>query len=275
MHILKTLEDLRNWRKEAGENSIGFVPTMGALHEGHLSLCRAAEADNHLVIASIFVNPTQFAPNEDFDAYPRNLEKDANLLSDIGVDAVWAPTPEIMYPDGYKTTVHVDGMTKILEGEFRPTHFDGVTTVVAKLFGQVQPTRAYFGEKDYQQLQVIKRMTQDLDINVEVIGCSIVRDNEGLALSSRNAYLSEDELEIARQLNTILKNAKSKIGSSDIAALEKELESEILKAGFDRVDYVAIRDAETLESVGSANHNARILAAAFINKTRLIDNMGI
>lgn len=273
MVILNTCATLTNWHEEHSLKSIGFVPTMGALHEGHLSLCSRAKEDNDSVIASIFVNPTQFAPHEDFDAYPRMLEKDAEKLEQIGVDAIWAPTPEIMYPEGFKTTVHVDGMTQILEGAFRPTHFDGVTTVVAKLFGQVRPTRAYFGEKDYQQLQIIRRMTTDLNINTDVIGCPIVRDAQGLALSSRNAYLSDAEIEIARQLNQILKGAKERFEVESITQLEKELVQSILDAGFDKVDYVAIRNAHSLAEVVSENEELRILAAATINKTRLIDNM--
>ena len=273
MKILETLDELHSWRKERTNKAIGFVPTMGALHEGHLSLCSRAKEDNDSVIASIFVNPTQFAPHEDFDAYPRMLEKDAEKLEAIGVNAIWAPTPEIMYPEGFKTSVHVDGMTQTLEGAFRPTHFDGVTTVVAKLFGQVRPTRAYFGEKDYQQLQIIRRMTTDLNINTDVIGCPIVRDAQGLALSSRNAYLSDAEIEIARQLNQILKGAKERFEIDSIAQLEKELEQAILDVGFDKVDYVAIRNAYSLAEVVSENEELRILAAATINKTRLIDNM--
>ena len=273
MTILNTCAALNSWREEHSLKSIGFVPTMGALHEGHLSLCKQAKIDNDIVIASIFVNPTQFAPHEDFDAYPRMLETDAEKLGQIGVDAIWAPTPEIMYPEGFKTTVHVDGMTQILEGAFRPTHFDGVTTVVAKLFGQVRPTRAYFGEKDYQQLQIIKRMTADMNINTTVIGCPIVRDAQGLALSSRNAYLSDAEIEIARQLNQILKGAKERFEIDSITQLEKELEQAILDVGFDKVDYVAIRNAHSLAEVVSENEELRILAAATINKTRLIDNM--
>lgn len=273
MIILNTCAALNDWRETHSLKSIGFAPTMGALHEGHLSLCERAKADNDIVIASIFVNPTQFAPHEDFDSYPRTLEADAKKLEQIGVDAIWAPTPEIMYPEGFKTTVHVDCMTQILEGAFRPTHFDGVTTVVAKLFGQVRPTRAYFGEKDYQQLQVIQRMTKDLNINVDVIGCPIVRDAQGLALSSRNAYLSDAEIEIARRLNQILKGAKERFEVDSITQLEKELKRAILDAGFDKVDYVAIRNASSLMPIENASEAMRILVAATINKTRLIDNM--
>lgn len=275
MKILETLDDLNTWRANVSD-SVGFVPTMGALHKGHLSLCRKAKEDNACVIASIFVNPTQFAPHEDFDSYPRNLEKDAELLKSVGVDAVWAPTKDIMYPDGFKTSVHLDGITQILEGEFRPTHFDGVTTVVAKLFGQVRPTRAYFGEKDYQQLQVIKHMTRDLNIATEVIGCPIIRDEQGLALSSRNAYLSEDDLKIARQLNVILKSAPRRLETSNIENVEKEIATELFSIGFNKIDYIAIRNSNNLEPIkNSDKENARILAAAFLNGTRLIDNMDL
>ncbi len=272
MKIFKTLDDLNLWR-DSITDSVGFVPTMGALHEGHLSLCEKAKKDNKTVMASVFVNPTQFAPHEDFDAYPRNLEKDAELLKSVGVDVVWAPTKDIMYPQGFVTTVHLDGISQVLEGEFRPTHFDGVTTVVSKLFGQVRPTRSYFGEKDYQQLQIIKRMTTDLNIQTEIIGCPIVRDDEGLALSSRNAYLSDEEIKIARQLNVLLKSAKSRAQNSNIKEAEKSIADELLKIGFNKIDYVAIRNAENLKSVQNLDtENVRILAAAFLNKTRLIDN---
>lgn len=273
MKILRTLDDLKNWRDGINE-SIGFVPTMGALHEGHLSLCRKAREDNDIVIASVFVNPTQFAPHEDFDAYPRTLEKDSDLLKSEGVDAIWAPTSDIMYPQGYVTTIHLDGITQVLEGEFRPTHFDGVTTVVAKLFGQIQPTRAYFGEKDYQQLQIIKRMVTDLNIATEIVGCPIVRDEKGLALSSRNAYLSEEELNIARQLNVLINSAKTRLENSNVEDVENSIAEEMLKIGFNKIDYIAIRNAENLQPIQNlSTENARILAAAFLNKTRLIDNM--
>ncbi len=273
MKILRTLDDLKNWRDGINE-SIGFVPTMGALHEGHLSLCRKAREDNDIVIASVFVNPTQFAPHEDFDAYPRTLEKDSALLKSEGVEAIWAPTSDIMYPQGYVTTIHLDGITQVLEGEFRPTHFDGVTTVVAKLFGQIQPTRAYFGEKDYQQLQIIKRMVTDLNIATEIVGCPIVRDEKGLALSSRNAYLSEEELNIARQLNVLINSAKTRLENSNVEDVENSIAEEMLKIGFNKIDYIAIRNAENLQPIQNlSTENARILAAAFLNKTRLIDNM--
>ena len=273
MRILRTLDDLKNWRDGINE-SVGFVPTMGALHKGHLSLCRKAKKDNRVVIASVFVNPTQFAPNEDFDSYPRTLDKDSELLKSEGIDAVWAPASDIMYPDGFVTTVHLEEITQVLEGEFRPTHFDGVTTVVAKLFGQVRPTRAYFGEKDYQQLQIIRRMTTDLNIATQVVGCPIIRDDQGLALSTRNAYLSEEELNIARQLNVLLKSAKARVENSNIEDTEKSITEELLKIGFNKIDYVAIRNAENLQPVQNlGTENMRILAAAFLNKTRLIDNM--
>ena len=274
--VLKSLETLWLWREQQDGKDIGFVPTMGALHEGHLSLIEKAKSENDQVIVSIFVNPIQFAPNEDYDTYPRPLTKDREKLEKIGVDALWAPNALEMYPEGFETSVSVAGITQLLEGAYRPHHFDGVTTVVNKLFNQIRPTRAYFGEKDNQQLQVISKMVRDMNINTKVIGCPIHRDKSGLALSSRNAYLSPEQLDIARRLNSVLKSAPDLMRTMDIAEAETKMKNILGQAGFDKIDYVVIRNAETLKPVkNKREEEMRVLAAAWLDKTRLIDNMGI
>ena len=236
---------------------VGFVPTMGALHEGHLSLMRIAKEKADKVVVSIYVNPTQFAPHEDFDAYPRDVEGDAALLDSVGVDALYLPLESDIYPDGAQVTVQAGKAAEGLETQFRPHFFHGVATVVYRLFNVVRPDLAVFGEKDFQQLQVIKEMVASKDMGVEIIGGSIARDEFGLALSSRNAYLSEGELEIARMLNQIIHNAALEPTDEQLADAEQML----LTAGFDKVDYVAYR-ADW----------GRILAAGWVGKTRLIDN---
>lgn len=276
--ILKTPEDLRSYCKtlRAQNKTIGFVPTMGALHEGHLTLAKTALKQCDKCIVSIFVNPKQFAPHEDFDRYPRQLDQDANLLGTIGVNAVFAPEPDVMYPPGFQTDVILSEITKPLEGEFRPTHFAGVSTVVARLLLLVGADKAYFGEKDYQQLQLIKQMREDLAIPTEIIGVPIVREASGLALSSRNAYLSAEERPIADQLNKTLHHmAKEFENGIDIAQIEQSAKKRLLLIGFDKVDYITIRDAETLLPPTYATTEHRILAAAHLGKTRLIDNIGI
>ncbi len=256
------LRDLRKSAKDAG-HTVGFVPTMGALHEGHLSLVRNAKALSGFVVVSIFVNPTQFAPHEDFDSYPRDEEKDVALLAEAGADVVFLPTQAEIYPDGLDSNVKAGAEGDGLETDFRPHFFDGVVNVVHRLFQAVQPDLAVFGEKDFQQLQVIREMVKTQDMEIEIIGGEIVRDDEGLALSSRNAYLSQDELSIARRLNKVLLNAASAIksgsGHTDVCA---KAVRQIKDAGFDKVDYVDVRWN-------------RILAAAWIGKTRLIDNFSI
>ena len=262
------------WRKHGLR--VGLVPTMGALHEGHLSLVRTAKEKCHRVIASLFVNPRQFAPHEDFDRYPRDEASDSGLLAGAGCDLLYAPDRAIMYPAGFATNVIVSDVSTPLEGEFRPHFFGGVATVVAKLLLQALPDAAYFGEKDYQQLQVIKRMARDLDIPVEIVGCATVREHDGLAMSSRNAYLSADERRIAARLNHILHDAIKAARSGDaIMEVEAEAARHAAAAGFTSIDYVAIRDAETLQPVNDLAHPARILAAAWLGKTRLIDNMAV
>jgi len=265
---------VRDWRAQG--LSIGLVPTMGALHEGHLSLVRAAKAKCDRVVASLFVNPKQFAPHEDFERYPRDEAGDAAMLAGAGCDLLFAPERASMYPDGFATSVAVANVSAPLEGEFRPHFFGGVATVVAKLLLQCLPDAALFGEKDYQQLQVIKRMTRDLDIPVEIVGCPTVREADGLAMSSRNAYLSADERRIAARLNAIMHDAiKAAHAGTAIGEAEAEAARHVLAAGFTSVDYVAIRDAETLAPIADLARPARILAAAWLGKTRLIDNMAV
>ncbi len=276
MKIIKTLEELRSYRKTIDGN-IGFVPTMGALHEGHLSLVKKSFADNNVTIVSIFVNPAQFAPHEDFDSYPRQFEDDCQKLERLNVDAVWAPDVSEIYPDGFKTSVRVSGITETLEGTFRPQFFEGVTTIVNKLFMQVQPTNAYFGQKDYQQLQTIMKMVKDLNIPVKVVGCETVRDNQGLALSSRNAYLNEEQIEMARQLNKVMKQAQSYSKDMSVQQIELNLRDAIKDAGFTKVDYATLRCASTLSEMQSLSDykDIRILVAAYLGSVRLIDNMAL
>lgn len=255
---------------------VGLVPTMGALHEGHLSLVREALRRVDRVVVSNFVNPTQFAPTEDLDKYPRQQEQDARLLAETGAHLMFAPSPAEMYPDGFATSIAVEGPALGLEGAFRPQMFGGVALVVAKLLNQVQPDVAVFGEKDYQQLMVIRRLVRDLDIPVEIVGAPTERDGWGLALSSRNAYLSEAELTVARRLNGVLAEAGTRAGDG-VEAAEAWATRALLDAGFDSVDYVAIRRAEDLTPFvgGTIDAPARILAAAKLGKTRLIDNMAL
>ena len=248
--------------KEQGQ-SIAFVPTMGALHEGHLSLARLAQEHADVVAVSIFVNPTQFAPDEDFDAYPRDADADLEKLQEIGANLVYLPRVEDLYPDGAAATLKTGEAAKGLESDFRPHFFDGVVTVVKRLFDQVQPDTAIFGEKDFQQLQVIREMVEHEGLGTKIIGAPIARDEYGLALSSRNAYLSEGELEIARMFNQVLYKAVHDIGAGiDQKSALEEAKNTILTCGFDKIDYVSVRDS-------------RVLAAAWLGRTRLIDNAPI
>jgi pantoate--beta-alanine ligase len=274
----RTVADLRKqvgvWRAQG--LSVGLVPTMGALHEGHLSLVRAAKARCDRVVASLFVNPRQFAPHEDFERYPRDEAGDSRLLADAGCDFLYAPDRPAMYPEGFSTNVIVTSVATALEGEFRPHFFGGVATVVAKLLLQGLPDHAFFGDKDYQQLLVIKRLTKDLDIPVEIHGCPTVREHDGLAMSSRNAYLTADERRIAARLNHVMHDTIKAVRLGEpIGEAEAEAARHLVAAGFTGVDYVAIRDAETLAPISGLSAPARILAAAWIGKTRLIDNMAV
>jgi pantoate--beta-alanine ligase len=276
--IVHTIKDLRaaiaGWRK--GGARVGLVPTMGALHEGHLSLVRTTQSRADKVVASIFVNPTQFAPHEDFDRYPRTLESDAAKLAGVGLDLVFAPSVAEMYPEGFATRLEVGGPSAGLETDYRPHFFGGVATVVAKLLIAALPDFAIFGEKDYQQLLVVRRLTIDLGLPIEIVGAAIVREADGLAMSSRNAYLGPEERKIAGRLNLILRDAITRLQHGDpVSVVEQFGRSDLLEAGFNSVDYVAIRDAATLARIDTLDYPARILAAAKIGATRLIDNMAV
>ncbi len=277
MQTIHRLADLRKARAALSRGKLALVPTMGALHEGHLTLVREARARVRHVVVSIFVNPRQFGANEDLGAYPRQLERDCALLAPLGVDIVWAPTPEEMYPAGYATNVSVSGVSEGLCGGSRPGHFDGVATVVCKLFNQVRPDIALFGEKDWQQLAVIRRMARDLDLTHprEISGSPTVREPDGLALSSRNAYLSAEDRVRAAVLPAALKKATAEIAKGKpVAEALKRLTAALLAGGFDSVDYAELRDAETFAVLTEKPTDfARLLVAARIGGTRLIDNM--
>lgn len=276
MQIVSSIEELRSiikwWRGEG--HSIGLVPTMGYLHEGHKSLIVKAVSENDRVVVSDFVNPTQFGPNEDLSSYPRDLNRDAALCEEAGADVVFHPEPEEMYDKGSCTFVDMDSLTKGLCGKTRPTHFRGVCTVVSKLFHIVTPDRAYFGQKDAQQLAVVRRMVRDLNFGISIVGCPIVREEDGLAMSSRNTYLSPKEREAALVLHKSLEIAEgmAKSGEQDagklISAIVKSIKSEPLA----RIDYVELVDAETLEPVKTVKAPILAAIAVYIGKTRLIDN---
>ncbi|ATG42014.1 pantothenate synthetase PanC [Phaeobacter piscinae] len=276
--ILRRLSDLRalhsDWRREGAR--IGLVPTMGALHEGHLSLVAAAKAACDRVIVTIFVNPKQFNNAEDLAKYPRTELADAEKLAPYGVDAIYVPDPDQIYPEGYATTVSVAGLTDVLEGEFRPGHFDGVATVVAKLFLQSGADSAFFGEKDYQQLMVVTRMARDLDIPITVQGCATVREASGLAMSSRNLRLSPEALGKAGQLYPVLRDLASQLRAGavfdDILPAGK---ARLTKAGFGDLEYLDLRCAETLAPLSRPDRPARLLVAAWLDGIRLIDNIAV
>ncbi|MCJ7420901.1 pantoate--beta-alanine ligase [Sphingomicrobium astaxanthinifaciens] len=252
---------------------LALVPTMGALHDGHLALVREARRRADSVLASIFVNPLQFNDAGDLDRYPRDEAGDAAKLEAAGCEAVWLPTPGDLYPPGFATSVHVAGITERWEGAHRPGHFDGVATVVTKLFTNVRPDIALFGEKDWQQLALIRRMTRDLDLGVEIVGLPTVRDADGLALSSRNALLSPAERAVAPTLNRTLDAMRTAIREGQsVAAAEQAARDALAAAGFGPIDYVAHVDADSLEPLAQAGDNSRIIAAATLGKVRLIDN---
>lgn len=256
--------------------SVALVPTMGALHQGHLALVERARSLADVVVASVFVNPTQFGPDEDFDAYPRTLDDDRRLLDECGADILWAPATTEVYAPNHSTTVTVSGTTDGLCGAARPGHFDGVTTIVAKLCNQTQPDYAVFGEKDYQQLATIRRMVRDLDMPVQIVGVTTIREADGLALSSRNRYLSETERAAAVALPVAMRQAIQSIRAGEpVDRSLVTLEGTLLAGGFSSVDYAQLRDADTLEPLTSADAPARLLVAAHIGKTRLIDNMAV
>ena len=276
MKTVRTIEELRRivgvWK--ANNASVGFVPTMGFLHEGHESLMRRAAADNDRVVVSIFVNPTQFGPSEDLNSYPRDLEHDLERCGALGVDLVFCPEVEEIYPAGFQTTVNVDSLSQGLCGKSRPTHFQGVCTVVSKLFAIVGADRAYFGQKDAQQLAIIRRMTRDLNFRVAIIGCPTVREADGLAKSSRNKYLTPEERKVAPALNQALQLAQDAVaaGERDSAALRRLMEEHLAAAPMFRIDYLAIVDALSLQPMQKISSSTLIAAAIFLGKTRLIDN---
>jgi len=274
-HIVELRLRVRLWRNKG--DRVALVPTMGALHEGHLAHVRAAKAKAERVVVSVFVNPAQFAPHEDLARYPRDLAKDRAMLEQQGeADLIYAPDAREMYPQGFATHVAVDGPASGLETDFRPHFFSGVATVVTKLFVQCAPDFATFGEKDYQQLQVVKRLVKDLDLPLEIMPVPTIREPDGLALSSRNAYLTVEQRKIAANLNRVLRAAgdEAKAGTP-IAQAESQGAAALLNAGFDRVDYLSVRDAETLAPINTLDRPARVLAAARIGGVRLIDNMAV
>lgn len=277
IQIVETIADLRGIRWRDPTLSWGLVPTMGALHDGHLALVRHARRENDRVAVSIFVNPTQFNDPTDLEQYPRNLDQDLNMLRIENVDLVWVPSVSEMYPDGYQTSVIVKEITKPLEGEHRLGHFEGVATVVTKLFNAVQPTRAYFGQKDAQQVTVIKRMVQDLNINVDVVVHPIVRELDGLAMSSRNGRLSAEQRTAATVLYRALSAARNrwKSGETSAESLRGIMKEIISREPLARIDYVSVADPDTLQEVEGDIENALLSLAVYIGDVRLIDNMVI
>ena len=278
MEVVRTIAELRQhtsrWRI-AGQ-TIGLIPTMGALHKGHLSLIKLAQRKCDRVIATIFVNPRQFLPNEDFDEYPRNEESDIQKLIEMGVDLLFAPKVSEMYRPDASTTVVISKLTDCLCATSRPGFFDGVGTVVTKLLIQALPDLAIFGEKDYQQLLVIKRLTRDLDIPVEIIGAPTIREADGLAVSSRNVYLSQTNRETASKVFEILKKTATAIAlRNDVLAACKEARKELILAGLSEIDYFEARHSETLELIQNFENNGRLFAAVWLGSTRLIDNLEI
>jgi pantoate--beta-alanine ligase len=274
MKVLMTVSEVRAFRASR-EGSLGLVPTMGALHAGHLSLVARARKENEHVAASIFVNPAQFGPAEDFTAYPRALDTDLGLLASLGVDAVWTPSASAVYPPGFQTWITVEDASAPLEGARRPGHFRGVATVVAKLLNVFHPARAYFGQKDAQQVAVIRRMVEDLSFPVDVVVCPIVREKDGLAMSSRNAYLGPDERRAAPVLHRALEAARAAFdsGERDAGRLRAILTKTLAGEPLVRPDYVSVADTSTLAELERVEGAALVSLAARIGKTRLIDNV--
>ena len=278
LDTVRTIADLRArvaaWRADGARG--GLVPTMGALHAGHVALVKQSVAACDKTVVTLFVNPAQFGPNEDYAVYPRSEERDAAMVAAEGADLLFAPGVEEVYPGGHSTQVHVGGLGDLLEGEYRPGFFTGVATVVTKLLLQSLPDEAFFGEKDYQQLQVIKRLIRDLDIPVTATGVKTVREDDGLALSSRNAYLTPAERAQAPVLHgTLVQVAEQVARGENPRTQEQWAKDQLERAGFWQVDYVTVRDAATLEEVSNAAQPARVLAAAWLGKARLIDNVAV
>ncbi len=277
MKIITTIDQMQensNRLRDQGDR-IGFVPTMGFLHEGHLSLIRKAREENHALVVSIFVNPTQFGPSEDFGAYPRDMENDSTLCRELGTDILFAPSAEEMYPEDFRTTVHVSGLTEALCGASRPGHFDGVTTIVAKLFSIVQPHNSYFGLKDYQQYRVIARMVQDLNMGVEVVGLPTIREEDGLAMSSRNTYLTADERASALTLNRSLRKAEEWVAEGVVDASEITSRAREIIQGEPHtdIDYLQVVDAQDLTPVKTITGPSLMAMAVKVGRARLIDNV--
>jgi pantoate--beta-alanine ligase len=274
MKTLTTIREVREWRR-AGPGRLGLVPTMGYLHAGHVSLVEAARRENDRVAASLFVNPTQFGPAEDLSRYPRDLPRDTRLLEAAGCDLLFAPPPEEMYPPGFETAIDVGSVAATLEGARRPGHFRGVATVVLKLFGVFEPDHAYFGQKDAQQLAVIKKMARELDLTVGIVGCPTVRENDGLAMSSRNVYLTPEERRAAPALYRALEAARGRwaAGERSAEALRKTMHSVLAGEDRIRVDYVSVADPETCRELETVSGAALLSLAAFLGKARLIDNV--
>ena len=274
MKIVRSIQEMKSLRRQC-QGTVGFVPTMGYLHDGHLQLVRNAKMENSVAVASIFVNPTQFAPNEDFNAYPRDLERDCQMLESVGADIVFVPADTDMYPQGYNTWVIVQGITQYLEGRSRPTHFQGVTTVCNKLFNIVQPDRAYFGQKDAQQALVIQKMVRELDMNLEIIVCPTVRESDGLAMSSRNTYLTPQERPAANVLYESLMLAQDMYNQGERAArkIKAAMVELVSKAPGAYIDYISIADIETLADVEEISGKVLVSMAVRIGKPRLIDNI--
>ncbi|AQS05361.1 pantoate--beta-alanine ligase [Clostridium beijerinckii] len=274
--LVKEIKELRNlikaWKRDG--LSVGYVPTMGALHEGHESLIKRAVEENDKVVVSVFVNPTQFGPNEDFDSYPRNINKDLELCINAGASIVFNPEPSEMYYGDKSTSVSVSGLTSVLCGAKRPGHFDGVCLVVSKFLNIVTPDKAYFGEKDAQQVAVIKRMVRDLNIDVEIVACPIIREEDGLAKSSRNTYLSKDERKAALVLSRSLEIAKDALrkGERNANNIKNSIKEVLNSEPLAKIDYVEIVDSDSLKSVEIIERNVLIPIAVYIGKTRLIDN---
>ena len=278
MQIIRELSALRNTVRawQTNNRRIALVPTMGALHAGHMALVAEARKRADRVVVSLFVNPTQFAPGEDLAAYPRKGEEDAAMLEDAGIDVLWMPGVEAMYPEGFATTISVAGVSEGLEGAHRPGHFDGVATVVAKLLGQVQPDLALFGEKDFQQLAVVRKMVADLNIRVGIVGVPTERDGDGLALSSRNVYLTPEERTAARALPDALNEAAVAISAGEsVENVLQRARAKLEAAGFGPIDYIELCDAASLRPVREMKGNLRLLAAAKLGRARLIDNVAV
>jgi pantoate--beta-alanine ligase len=273
MRTAITLTELGSARRSFS-GTVGLVPTMGYLHEGHLSLIRRAREECDHVVVSIFVNPTQFGPNEDLSKYPRDIDRDLSLIEPLGTDLVWMPTAKIMYPKGYQTWVEVETITRLLEGSMRPGHFRGVTTVVTKLFNAIQPQKAYFGQKDAQQSAVIRQMTRDLNFPIEIVVCPIVREPDGLAMSSRNVYLNAEERKAATVLYRSLSAARNvyENGERDAEEMRRIMREVLATEPLAQMQYVSCADYDTLEELETVTGKSLLSMAVFLGKTRLIDN---